>query len=224
MRIIKNKQTIANVVHKNKNVLMKRQRPGANKTVEDALLIFFKDMRSKEATITGPLLMEKAKDFANKLNVDFTPSYGWLERWKKRENIHFKNIYVEKDTSYDVEIVDEEFGINIERLINADENEPCWESLTDDSIVEYITLSTQENSDENVVLEEDTSAKPALRDAFASINVLTDYFRDNPEARQKLYDLENRMSKNNLYEQKLRLIDNEKVNKQVNDEIVEPSV
>lgn len=85
---------------------MKRLRPGPNKRVEDALLLWFKDMRSKQATITGPILMEKAKDYAKMLNVEFVPTTGWLERWKKRENIHFKKVHGEKSSADTVEAND----------------------------------------------------------------------------------------------------------------------
>ncbi|XP_059217624.1 tigger transposable element-derived protein 6-like [Stomoxys calcitrans] len=56
-------------------------------------------MRSKEATISGPIIMQKAKDLAHIMNIDFVPTIGWLERWKKRENIHFKKLHGEKNSA-----------------------------------------------------------------------------------------------------------------------------
>lgn len=88
-RIIQQQASISNVAKENKNLPMKRHRQGSNKSVEDSLLFWFKDMRSKQATISRPILMEKGKHFANMLNVAFVPTNGWPERWKKRENISF---------------------------------------------------------------------------------------------------------------------------------------
>lgn len=98
-RLVKNKDIITKIAQQNKNISKKRMRLGSNKEVEDALLIWFREMRSKEAILTGPLLLEKANYFAKKLNVDFVPKQGWLERWKKRENIHFKNVHGEKSSA-----------------------------------------------------------------------------------------------------------------------------
>lgn len=83
----------------NQNLLRKRQRTGAQKQVDKSLSIWFKDMRSKNAIITGPMLMDKAKSFSLMLDVDFEPTNGWLDRWKKRENIQFKKLCGEKNSA-----------------------------------------------------------------------------------------------------------------------------
>ncbi|XP_059225900.1 tigger transposable element-derived protein 6-like [Stomoxys calcitrans] len=91
--------SISSIATKNKNILLKRIRGGSNKQVEEALHLWFINMRSKEATISGPIIMQKAKDLANIMNIDFVPTIGWLERWKKRENIHFKKLHGEKNSA-----------------------------------------------------------------------------------------------------------------------------
>lgn len=59
--------------------------------------IWFRDMRIKNAIITGPMLKEKACKFAHLMEIEnFTPSNGWLDRWKGRNNINFKKIQGEK--------------------------------------------------------------------------------------------------------------------------------
>ncbi|XP_055904281.1 tigger transposable element-derived protein 6-like [Eupeodes corollae] len=98
-RIIKQKDTILKVAAQNQNLLRKRQRTGAQKQVDKSLSIWFKDMRSKNAIITGPMLMDKAKSFSLMLDVDFEPTNGWLDRWKKRENIQFKKLCGEKNSA-----------------------------------------------------------------------------------------------------------------------------
>ena len=68
----------------------KRKRTGKNEYVESALGSWFSAIRNKKQTVTGPMLMEKSRDFAKRLGSDFTPSTGWLARWKKRMGIKFK--------------------------------------------------------------------------------------------------------------------------------------
>jgi len=52
-------------------------------------------MRAQNATINGPLMMEKAKQLAITLeHQDFEPSHGWLERLKSRHNIKFMGVGV----------------------------------------------------------------------------------------------------------------------------------
>ena len=58
----------------------KRKRTGKNEDVESALGSWFSAIRNKKHTVTGPMLMEKSKDFAKRLGSDFTPSTGWLAR------------------------------------------------------------------------------------------------------------------------------------------------
>ena len=61
--------------------------------VDRALYPWFKDARVKNVTLSGPILVEKAKDFAERLGVtDFTESTGWLDRFKSRHGIVMKRI------------------------------------------------------------------------------------------------------------------------------------
>ena len=43
--------------------------------------------------------MEKSKDFAERLGSDFTPSTGWLARWKNRMGIKIKRAHGEKSSA-----------------------------------------------------------------------------------------------------------------------------
>lgn len=95
-RLVKNKDIITKIAQQNKNISKKRMRLGSNKEVEDALLIWFREMRSKEAILTGPLLLEKANYFAKKLNVDFVPKQGWLESGKREKTYISKTFTVRK--------------------------------------------------------------------------------------------------------------------------------
>ena len=79
-----------------------RKRPnrqGKNDEVEDALGKWFTAVRAKKQTVTGPMLMKKAQQFGEQLGTDFSPSNGWLSRWKNRARIRFKRAHGEKSSA-----------------------------------------------------------------------------------------------------------------------------
>jgi len=86
----------------NANPSRKRQRTGKAEDIETDLSQWFAHARSREIPITGPILEEKARDFATHMKKDdFTPSSGWLSRWKERNSINFKRVHGEqKDANY----------------------------------------------------------------------------------------------------------------------------
>lgn len=68
-----------------------RVRGSTHEQVDNALLQFFRNARAVNATLSGPILKEKANKFASELGIsDWTCSDGWLSRWKKRHDITFK--------------------------------------------------------------------------------------------------------------------------------------
>lgn len=77
----------------NANPTRKRLRKVTYADVEDALLKWFADARSRNVPISGPLMLSKAKDFAFLLDFpDFSPGNGWLHRFKARHGIVFKAV------------------------------------------------------------------------------------------------------------------------------------
>lgn len=73
----------------------KRNRCSEYPDLEKCLVQWLKQCRSRpmKVPVNGPILKEKAIEFSKKLNLkDFTPSNGWLEGFKKRNDIVFKNI------------------------------------------------------------------------------------------------------------------------------------
>ncbi|CAM1325478.1 Uncharacterised protein r2_g3438 [Pycnogonum litorale] len=69
----------------------KCMRTAAHPELESVLFQWFQQVRAKNVPVTGPLLIEKAKEFANRLKIEnFRVSTGWLDRFKDRYNIAFK--------------------------------------------------------------------------------------------------------------------------------------
>ena len=69
------------------NSSLKRQRvkTGTYEKLNEALLKWFTSMRGNNIPINGPILLEKAHEFAKAFNYnEFTASNGWLRGWKER--------------------------------------------------------------------------------------------------------------------------------------------
>uniref|UniRef100_UPI00398F087B tigger transposable element-derived protein 3-like n=1 Tax=Pristiophorus japonicus TaxID=55135 RepID=UPI00398F087B len=86
-RLIRKKATILEEWQRNSNPDRKRRRVGKDADVDAALLHWFEMARAQNVLITGEILMAKARTLADALNVEFTPTSGWLSRWKNRNNI-----------------------------------------------------------------------------------------------------------------------------------------
>ena len=64
-----------------------------HKDIEEALLLWFKQARTMNVPISGPILQAKAKELALVLgHCEFHCSSGWLECFKARNNIAFRRM------------------------------------------------------------------------------------------------------------------------------------
>ena len=96
-RIAKNKDDILKKWQLNDNPDRKRQRNGKDSDVEAALKTWFTSSRGRDVPLSGPVLQEKAKDLAARLNKpDFKATTGWFCRWKERNAIVYKRMHGEK--------------------------------------------------------------------------------------------------------------------------------
>ena len=106
-----------------------RVQEGKFPEVEDVLITFFRQCRSSNIPVSGPLLMEKAQEIALKLNVkDACFSAGWLHKFKMRHGISSQVVSGESKDVPD-ETVDEWFenltskigGYKLNNIYNVDE-------------------------------------------------------------------------------------------------------
>jgi hypothetical protein len=90
--IIANKDKILKVFEENKiKPERKKIRASNYQQVEDAVHTWYRQMRVKNLPVTGPILIEKTMKFASDLKVEeFKASHGWLDNFKKRNNISSK--------------------------------------------------------------------------------------------------------------------------------------
>lgn len=85
--IWKNRDKIK-VLFENNSLKLKRSRTSEHKVMEDALLIWFKHQRANNVPISGPILQQKANDFARLMGKEnFKCSSSWVQRFRARHDI-----------------------------------------------------------------------------------------------------------------------------------------
>ena len=91
-KLVKNREKIEKDFHSSvTSSACKRMRTSAYGEIDDALLKWFKQTRSAQMPVSGPMLAEIAERFAREPNMpDWKCSNGFLERFKKCHNITFK--------------------------------------------------------------------------------------------------------------------------------------
>jgi hypothetical protein len=65
----------------------KRIRTAQHVDIDKALLKWYQELKASNVQVNGPMIMEKADEFAKMFNIDFECNSGWLHRFKKRHNI-----------------------------------------------------------------------------------------------------------------------------------------
>ena len=85
----KNKEKIYDTF-KTSSPSRQRVKVGVYEKVNQALRKWFTSMRGNNILINGPLLLEKAREFAEAFDCkDFQASNGWLRGWKER-NVFYR--------------------------------------------------------------------------------------------------------------------------------------
>ena len=70
----------------------RKRHPSSTKfsDLNELLFRWFKGAREKNIPLSGPILQEKALDFAREMKLDdFKASNGWLDSWRSRYGIGF---------------------------------------------------------------------------------------------------------------------------------------
>ena len=63
--------------------------------LEKAVIKWFNIVREQKIAVSGPMVREKALEYAKEMGLNnFAASDGWLDRFKKRENLDFKACFI----------------------------------------------------------------------------------------------------------------------------------
>ena len=117
----------------------KRKRDSAAPEIEMALKLWYDDKHERHVRTNGPMLAEKASEFAFELDSSFKPTQGWLSRWKRRHELKFKKVHGEK-LDADLTSAGQYVATVLPQLIkdyrpcdifNADETGLYWRALPD---------------------------------------------------------------------------------------------
>lgn len=77
----------------------KRIKESLNPELDHTLLLWFKEQRRNNVPISGQVLLENANMLAKKINIlDFNCTNGWIDRFKWRHSLSFRNICGESNT------------------------------------------------------------------------------------------------------------------------------
>ncbi|KAL4132599.1 hypothetical protein QTP88_009723 [Uroleucon formosanum] len=122
----------------------KRVKTSSFEQIDQKLYEWFVSVRSKNLPISGPIIQTEAMKLAEKMNVkDFKASNGWLEKFKKRHDIVWKQVSGEANDVNQETVV--EWKQKISRLIagyeakdvyNADETGLFFRGIPTKSLVQ----------------------------------------------------------------------------------------
>lgn len=120
----------------------KRAKASEFQDVEKCVLMWLKQCRDKNVPIGGPVLQEKAQQFAVSLgHANFRASNGWLQNFKKRNEIVFKKVCGESASVDDAVCVEwkEQLSDLVgdyqpEDIYNADETGLFYKCLPDKTL------------------------------------------------------------------------------------------
>ena len=100
--IIKNRDAITNAA--NGGYKRKKVRCGKYEDVEEILIEWIHQSRDAAIPLSGQIIQEKAREIARKLNTDFSASNGWLDRFKQRHSIVYRQISGESESVSDSDV------------------------------------------------------------------------------------------------------------------------
>lgn len=112
------------------------------KDVDECVIKWLKQCRDKNIAISGPILQEKAKQFASELkHENFRASNGWLANFKKRHELIFRKVCgesakVDDDvcTEWKEKLASVTEGYDPENIYNADETGLFFKCLPDKTL------------------------------------------------------------------------------------------
>lgn len=115
---LKKRENILKLWTENKNKKSKKLlMPGKTLDVDACVLEWFVRARTNKIPVNGPLIQEKAREVAKRLDLPtFKASNGWLEKFRARNNITYRSICGESGSVPEEGVID--WTANLEGLIS----------------------------------------------------------------------------------------------------------
>lgn len=139
----KKDEIFTSVDQSNFHTKRKRMRKCVDSDIEDCLLKWFKQKRSENVPLSGPILISKANDFAASLGRDeWKCSESWLERFKARHGISVREICGEGNSA-PVALLNQWKETTLQSILsdyspddiyNSDETALFWQCLPDKTL------------------------------------------------------------------------------------------
>ena len=107
--LLKEKEEIRKmwVLNSNENLKNLKFRKTETSEIDEVLMKWFRSARAKNIPVSGVLLQEKAREVGESLGLEtFKASNGWLEKFRTRHNISFKQICGEEKSVNSNEVTD----------------------------------------------------------------------------------------------------------------------
>ncbi|GBM84948.1 Tigger transposable element-derived protein 4 [Araneus ventricosus] len=107
--LLKDKEGIRKmwVLNSNENLKNLKFRKIETSEIDEVLMKWFRSARAKNIPVNGVLLQEKAREVGESLGLEtFKASNGWLEKFRTRHNISFKQICGEEKSVNPNEVTD----------------------------------------------------------------------------------------------------------------------
>lgn len=136
--ILKDKDRLLREWKEGGSQFAKRKRRQKNENVNNFVWEWFKEARAKGLPLSGPILQEKAREFAAFFNIGkFNASNGWLDSFKKRHNIVFREILGEsemEEVNWRLHVATMCEGYGLRNVFNVDETGLFFRAVPDKTI------------------------------------------------------------------------------------------
>ncbi|PNF16076.1 hypothetical protein B7P43_G04575 [Cryptotermes secundus] len=136
--ILKDKDRLLREWKEGGSQFAKRKRRQRNENVNNFVWEWFKEARARGLPLSGPILQEKAREFAAFFNIEkFNASNGWLDSFKKRHNIVFREILGEsemEEADWRLRVATMCEGYELRNIFNMDETGLFFRAVPDKTI------------------------------------------------------------------------------------------
>lgn len=194
--LVKNRHEIEEK-YKSGGVQRKKHKVGKFDKLEKILIKWFHQTRAANLPISGPIICDKARKIAEELKItDFNASNGWINRFKNRHGIVYRQNSLESEAHHeDDETMQKFFNNAVDVVLKEEEDEEILQDFLGHSSIDDKQLIQNVNSTQNETLSDHDDdvdeSKPVLTktQALAAISDLKSYLSSLDQSEDALQNL-----------------------------------